>query len=205
MPARRTATNRGVAANRGVAVNRGVASNRLNVDGSGGGGSTDDVIFLASIALDSVQTFSAISGAYRHLQVFWTAQGTTAVAKAVQINFNADGGSNFDANFLANSGTGQTPGGAVAQTVIRIGRMPGSDGTGFASGSFFIPYYTLTVNRKAACGLTQSPETNLASGQFTEMDSGSWRTINTAITSITFSASAGAFAAGSVASLYGIS
>lgn len=163
------------------------------------------MIFIAEIALDSVLSFTSIPAIYRQLKIFWTGQGTTAGAKSVQLTFNSDGTTNYDYNFVANAGGADSAGNSgTGAAFIRIGRMPGSDGTGKASGSFDIPYYATTTQRKAALGKTQSPEANSSGGNFTETDSGSWRTTNAAISSMTFAASAGAFAANSKAALYGI-
>jgi hypothetical protein len=105
---------------------------------------------------------------------------------------------------LAISGGGETPGSAAGASILRVGRIPGSDGAGFASGVIELPYYATTTQRKAIIGNCQSPEVDDAGGNFTEVDTGSWTTANAAITAVTFSASAGVFAANSVASLYGI-
>jgi hypothetical protein len=96
MPARGTATNRQPASDRQVSTGRLAASGRQNVDGSGGGGAVDDMTFLASIDLTSVTTFSAISGSYRHLEIYYVARSDNVAAQGLLIQFNGDTGANYD-------------------------------------------------------------------------------------------------------------
>ena len=207
MPARGTATNRGLAVDRALASGRGTASGRFNVDGSGGGGGGgDDMTFLDSIALDSVQTFSAISGAYRHLEIYYVARSDNVAAQGLLMRFNGDTGANYDYEITqAQDGSFNAIAAGVAQTSIQIGRLnpSGAPAGSMASGRIWIPYYSTTAQDKGALGMVHCIDA--AASTFILLNAGgTWRTANAAITSITFIGGSGAFAANSVASLYGI-
>ena len=162
--------------------------------------------FLDSIALDSVQTFSAISSAYRHLEIYYVARSDNAAAQGLLMQFNGDTGGNYDYEVTqAQDGSFNFIGNSAGATSIQIGRLnpSGAPAGSMATGRIWIPYYSTTTQDKGALGMVHCIDA--ASNTFILLNAGgTWRTANAAITSITFIGGSGGFAANSVASLYGI-
>ena len=205
MPARGTATNRQLASNRQLAVGRLTASSRQNVDGSGGA-AADDMTFLQSLDLASATTFSAISGAYRHLEIYYVARSDNVAAQGLLMQFNGDTAGNYDYEITQfQDASNNFIGAGVAQTSMQIGRLnpSGAPAGSMATGRIWLPYYSTTTQDKGAIGMVHCSDA--ASSTFILLQAGgTWRTANAAITSITLIGGSGGFAANSSASLYGI-
>lgn len=215
MPARLPATNRQPANNRQLAVGRLAASGRLNVSGGGGGGGGgDDMTFLDEVIVGGGGaaniTFSAISGAYRHLWIEWVCRGDGVSAVAFQLQFNADTGANYETAgwVMSAPGGGSTDVvvGSQGATEIRIGRIcpSGSPAGAFSSGFIDIPYYATTTQSKSSWAACTSYEAAAVAGVFKEEHMGQWTTANAAITQVLIFPSSGNLIENSRASLYGI-
>lgn len=201
MPARATASNRQNRVTPLTASGRVTAANRLSVDGV-----VDDMIFLGSIALDSVQSFSGIVGTYRHLRAYLLSRTDNAAIQLLGVRFNADATANYDNERVTAAGATATATETVAGTSIPAGECAasGAPAGSFASIVIDFPYYALLTNRKGALGQTGLTNADSTGNIRSTTRGGHWRTSNAAITQITFVPAAGSFVSGSVASLYGI-
>lgn len=211
MPARGTATNRQVASNRQPAVGRSAASGRLNVDGSGGGGGgADDMTFLDETVVGgggaASVTFSAISGAYRHLMIFWCGRCDNASPQDLQVQFNGDTAGNYDREYTQYNNANTTFAGSAAASFIALGRVPGTGAPAgaMASGVMTIQYYSTTTQDKIMLNSQFGADGTAVGDMFLNQPGGGWRTSNAAITSIVFTLSAGSFIQNTRFSLYGI-
>lgn len=153
--------------------------------------------------------FTGIDQTYKHLVLVITGHTATAGTSfdAIRLTFNGDGGANYASGGLYNSGTGTTPTdyqGGTAQTSCVVGWLAqdgGAQATAMIEAS--IPRYTDATFPKAytaSCHTSASPTANRLM-----VDVGGDWTGQAAITRITLSVdNAGTFAAGTVATLYGV-
>lgn len=162
--------------------------------------------FLQEISLASTQTFSAIPGTYRHLEIYYVARSDQATAQGLLMRFNADSGANYDYEVTqAQDASFNFIGKSSGATSMQIGRLnpSGAPAGAMASGRIWLPYYATTAQDKGAIGIVHCIDA--ATTTFILLSAGgTWQTSNAAITSITLIAGSGAFAANSTASLYGI-
>lgn len=144
-------------------------------------------------------TFSSVPGTYRSLMLDVVSRASTAGAKALNLQFNGDTGSNYD-YWFGGSGTS----GADAQTAARAGSTSGSDATAGNAGVFriVIPDYAGTTFRKFGSAIGGRADAD-ASGLFGENNSFKWRSTS-AITSILLAPSSGDFITGTRATLWGV-
>lgn len=153
----------------------------------------------------AVVTFSAL-GAYSHLKIIYSARGDQAATSSlINLTFNADTGSNYDAQ-RSGFNTGTILSDQVAQTSGIIGAV--TAGTGPASypssGEILIPDYRGTTFFKTATSQIAGPITAVSSGSIlTRLHSVWWRN-TAAITSIELTLNGGNYVAGSKFTLYGL-
>lgn len=169
--------------------------------GGGGSGAVTQISKQVLAAPAASITFNAIAGTFNSLYFTYQGRGDTAAATAgINLTFNADGGANYDdadQNTNANSLV-------AAQTAIACCIITAANNTAGAAGAgtCTIPNYAATTFWKnMECGTGGRLST--APVHYTSKNSGQWRN-TAAITSITLTASAGNFIAGTTVILYGV-
>ena len=162
------------------------------------------------IALDKVTTsgssttsitFSSISSAYTDLFIVCSAANTTTSTNML-VRFNSDSGTNYSQTTI--SGTGTSVGSnryssMSAIYVIERHEMTSASNT-YSTSNINVQNYSNTTTYKTI--LSRSGTVNSGAAG-TDATVGLWRSTS-AITSVTILVNAGAFAAGSTFSLYGI-
>jgi hypothetical protein len=173
---------------------------------SGGGGSL--ALLADSGELGSAAAtidFTSISGSYKELELEWDLRGDTAAAFAsVLLRINNDSTANYDWQQMFANNVTTFNALTNADTSIKVGLMPANTATAslFGVGRVQVPNYASTHHKKALqsqCFEAQDASTGLLVGIW----GGQWRTSGTAITRLTLLPSAGNFAAGSRALLWG--
>jgi len=178
--------------------------------GLGSGSSGGDMARIAEVLVgvggQASISFSSISSAYRHLEVFWAGRCDNAAPQTLQVQFNGDGGANYDREYTQYNDGIATFSGAVAQVSISIGRVPGTGAPAgaMASGKMEIPYYATATQDKVILNNQFGADGAAAGDMFLNTPGGAWRTSNAPITSILFTLSLGNFIQNSIFSLYGI-
>ncbi len=160
---------------------------------------------IGDIALDSTQAFTSIPGTYSDLRVVLLARGTQAAATVnVGLRFNSDSGTNYESNLgnLANNTFASAA--TASQDNVLLSVFPGSTAVANRAGYSYIdiPEYAGAFHK---IGMAQSGVIydTAAANYVSQWRSFQWRN-TAAITRIDVIISAGAFAAGSTARLYGI-
>lgn len=151
-------------------------------------------------------TFSSIPGGYSALQLHIQARGdTAALVTDLQIQFNADTGTNYDSQ----SAYGQTAStGAAANLTassIVLQEISAASAPANHAGTMLltIPRYAATAFFKAVDGTSTSSFGTGVGALVTRKLSGRWRS-TAAITSIKVKPAAGSFVTGSTFTLYGL-
>lgn len=163
---------------------------------------------IAESVLGSAGTFdfTAIPATFRHLRLMIAGRSLDSGSNVINVvlRFNGDSGANYDWNEDRILGATVTaPADALAQTSIQIvNAMPGQNASADAqgAGTIEIPNYRGTTFAKSviASFMGKSAGQSMAMVQTV----GAWRP-TAAINRVTVTASAGTFAAGTVATLYG--
>jgi hypothetical protein len=165
----------------------------------------------AMVKLDSKTSgatfdFTSISGSYTHLKIYVQARGDTAANETdIHLTLNNDSGSNYDNQLLSDSNTTVTGSNVAGGAQNYVGHMPANTATANHAGSVEITIFnyaatTFYKNYNAICG---SIYTTTAGSALFRISAGQWRNTG-AVTRVTLTPAAGNFAAGSVATLYGI-
>ena len=169
--------------------------------GSGGGGAMTQISVQTVSSPTASVTFSNIPGTYNSLALYISARGDTAATSVpLDIQFNADTGSNY--NYMQQTSGGNFTG--VTQTAIQWCSITGATGTANFPGELFgtIVNYASTSFVKTITGLAGFSQSGIGVAPATGVCAGSWNSA-TAITSIKLFPNAGNIASG-VFSLYGI-
>lgn len=151
-------------------------------------------------------SFGTISGSYTSLRLAFQGRGTQAATEVdVLLQFNADTGGNYDRDFLVayNSTTLSTQ--AVNQTSIFVGGMVAANGPADAASQIDISidsYAKTTFHKTLNFQCAHKVGANAADLRHIT-GTGHWKS-TAAITGIVLSVSAGQFATGTVATLYGL-
>lgn len=166
------------------------------------------LVKLAEIVLTGTAAnfdFTSISGAYGHLKLIVQARGDTALAQTdIHLTLNNDTGSNYDVELLNGVNTTGSLSNVVAGAQNYIGNMPAASANAnhaaaleitifnYARTTFYKNYISHNGNIATA-----------AADNLIRVGSGQWRSTS-AVTRVTLTPGAGNFAAGSVATLYGL-
>ena len=159
---------------------------------------------IATVTVGTAQstiTFSSLPSIYKHLQLRYITNNTSA-AYYVLLRFNSDSGTNYASHQLTGNGTAASAGGTASNTLIELPRNSGTFSSSIMStGVVDILDYLNTSKYKTVRSLG-GYDTN-GNGQAVDFNSGVW--MNTgAITSITLSAVGGNYNTNSQFALYGI-
>lgn len=151
--------------------------------------------------------FTAISTSYAHLEVWLYARtesdGGSSVS-GVRLRFNADASTIYAGQLLTSTGTTVAASASTGQTSGRIGVVSGSSATAglFGHVRISIPYYQST-GAKLATGMSIAPISMTGSGVTQDQSVIVWNS-TAAVNNVTLIPVAGAFSAGSRATLYGL-
>jgi hypothetical protein len=163
--------------------------------------------FVLGIVTASV-TFTSIPGTYRHLILEWQARGDTAATNiALQLQFNADTGANYDfANGNINgSGTANGGGSQAGATLIQVCDMAAATAPALtpSHGRIDFQNYAGTTFHKTLTAHSGLKQSAAVANLFNETTVAWWRSA-AAITSIKLVPGAGNFVAGGSFQLYGL-
>lgn len=157
---------------------------------------------IASTTLGSAASqieFTSISGSYTDLRIVFVYIASSADTVTPYLRFNGDSGANYSLTRLQGNGTTASSSSSGVEAEIYI------QNTGYVSttipflATIDIPSYSGSTNK--TCLITSSPDRNGA-GTVAGIV-GLWRDTS-AITSIRLFTNSGTFAAGTTATLYGI-
>lgn len=179
------------------------------ISGATGSGASSLVLISDTVLSGDTASFdiTGIAQTYIALRFLADVRGTKAAATATaMVRFNNDSGANYDYQIMNNTAaTTVGASGALAQTQINLGDIPGSTATAGRSAvvEAVIGNYagtTFDKNIRAHIGLARGT----SSGDvFVETSYGLWRA-TTAITRITLLPDTGNFLAGSRLTLWGM-
>jgi hypothetical protein len=143
--------------------------------------------------------FSGIPQTFSHLMLI-IAGPSSGQDNVVYLTVNGDSGSNYSFSYLSGNGSAATSGNSAgSSTAIPVAVL--TNGTGAGSAQVMLPNYATATPQSITASLAQITPSVGFLGQVT---SGLWATgTPAAITSIQLSCSS--FAAGAIASLYGLS
>jgi hypothetical protein len=139
------------------------------------------------------------------LEIRWSARGDqVATSTIINLQFNADTGSNYDRQTMNAGGASVSGSELLASTAMAIGSAVAASGTSDAAGSgvIWINDYRGAL-QKTYFSVNDLPRATTSGNVFTQNFSGRWRS-TAAITSITLTLASGNFVSGSKFSLYGI-
>jgi hypothetical protein len=149
--------------------------------------------------------FSSIPATYSHLRVEYFGRGDTAATNVTcNLKINNDTGANYDQqSLLANASTASAAE-AFGATTLAVGLFPAATAPAnvFARNLLEVPFYR-SANNKVIYYLANHKHGTSTGNMWIQSRSGFWRS-NSVIDRITLTPSAGNFAAGSRAILYGI-
>jgi hypothetical protein len=151
-------------------------------------------------------TFTDIPGTYSALQLHLEARGTYAGSSLnVRLRFNGDAGSNYDTQVLDAYGSTAEAGEYFAAPQILAVQIPGADAPADVAGGTRIelPNYAGTTFEKRVQSHGGGKFSTAGDGMEVWLAQGYWRNTD-AITAIELTPSAGDFAIGSTARLYGV-
>jgi len=150
--------------------------------------------------------FPAIPATYKSLVVVLVGRGDTA-APSVQVTMrlNADATASYDTQTQTAVATTTAAVEAIAATSARVGSLAAASAPSGAGGEIeiVIPDYTVTAVRRRFQSSGSYGTADATGGQTLETDRGQWRN-TVAVTEVTLLAATGNFAAGTVATLYGV-
>lgn len=152
-------------------------------------------------------TISSIPATSTQLVLYLLLRGTTAATGVnVRIQFNGDTGSNYDDEALIADGATVSAGPEAAATSGYAGAVVAANGTAndFGLVVLTIPFYSATnANKLYVYNSGRYPTQGTTAGYEAQVGSGQWRS-TAAISSILVAPSAGSWASGSAATLYGM-
>ncbi len=163
---------------------------------------------LQEIALTAVAAtidFTAIPATYKHLVVTLTARADGAYPDTdIYLTFNGDTGANYDDQYLSSTGTTGGNSSTLAGAHIRAGLTAGANAPAgvYAETTIDVLNYANTTPRKTVSAKTYDHGSDTGAGFMIE-EAGQWRS-TAAITRLTLTPGSGNFAAGTVATLYGV-
>lgn len=188
-----------------VHVVKGGNSRRTTTAAIGGLGAMALIQEVITSGSQADVTFSSIPATYRDLILVVRGRGTNAAASGgVSIRLNGDSGANYDYEQIESFGSGSDLNQYVGQTAFRAGLLPQANATSGRAGQLTatIADYRGTTFAKSIMSqfsaFTGTGSFSIGAGIY----GGGWRN-SSAVNSLTALWEAGAFADGSVVSLYG--
>jgi hypothetical protein len=150
--------------------------------------------------------FTSIPATFAHLLLVVYARGdTSATATNLSMRFNADGGANYQIEYILGTGSTVTAVEALAQSVLYCGGMPAATATAnfFGATSILIPHYAQGTSHKSAEINGGYRTVATTGGGNTQKISGWWSNVSI-INEVNVFPLVGNFIAGSRAILYGL-
>ncbi len=153
--------------------------------------------------------FTNISQAFRHLRIelYARSDDTVLTSRSVRVQFNGDGGANYDFQRLIGSAAVAGADEFLAQSSGAMGEIPASNvGVGanlFGQSDALIAYYTQATNNKMLTVLSGRKLGTASGNMLLQHVACFWRS-NAAITQVALFPGVGNFAEGSIATLYGL-
>jgi hypothetical protein len=144
-----------------------------------------------------VITFSSIPSGYSHLQIRMFTLNASATYNYLQ--FNGDTGSNYSYHQIYGDGSSVSAQGGASNSVIYIQQLPSS--TTYPTVAIVDILDYANTNKYKTVRSLSGVDTN--GGGYIYYRSGSWQN-TAAVTSLTFTASAGSYTTSSVFALYGV-
>lgn len=159
---------------------------------------------IGDIDLTATQAFTAIPGTYSDLKLVLIGRGTQAAATVVaNLRFNSDSGTNYESNLINISNNTSASSATPSQTEAILSVFPAASAVANRAGMAIveIPEYAGGFHKilRSECHTIYD---TAASNYVTQLRGIQWRN-TAAITRIDVTLSAGAWAAGSTARLYG--
>ena len=156
---------------------------------------------IATATLSSAGTvsFTSIPSTFKHLQIRFKANNTTAANYKISLRFNSDSGSNYNWHWLAGDGSAASAGANDENTAMRLVKANYST-TNWTVGVIDLLDYANENKFKTGKALGGWDSNG---GGTVELSSGLWRS-TAAITQINIAPYAGNYEAGSTFALYGI-
>lgn len=174
---------------------------------TGGGGSMAAIQHQVLAVNTATFDFTSIPGTYMHLWMIMYLRGTKAATSVqAQVTFNGDTGANYDVekHYAASNIPGA--GGVINGTFFDPADAAGasSDAGAVSAVEILIPNYAGTTFHKTVTGKGFNPRAYSAGNEYVMNTGGLWKS-TAAVTRITVTPDANSWAAGSMASLYGLS
>jgi hypothetical protein len=149
--------------------------------------------------------FASIPQTYKHLMIFLSGQTSHTAATNVLVRFNSDSGANYHWQLIAGSGTTASASNGASQTSIVGASVLATTATSRAgSAVLFIPEYTQTNFHKNTLSQGGRVIDDTGTNHIFQTFYGHWKSTS-AVTTITLSSSTANLAAGTIATLYGLS
>ena len=183
-------------------VNIYVGTNTVGLGGSGDCVKIMETNFAATVASLSV---SLVGQNYRSLRVDFTGRGTTAATSAnLLLQFNGDGGANYDYELMYANASTATGSESFGQTSIYSGNMSADSAPAgvSASCSITIPHFTNTVWNKESRTIGNLKFGTSSGNIYSLAYAGYWRS-SAAVTNLTFTPSAGSFQTNTMFTIWG--
>lgn len=153
-------------------------------------------------------SFTGISQSYRHLKIVWNGRTTQATTFGnLFIQFNGDGGNNYDYQYQSGNNTTVAGAASQAQTSGFVGMLIGTSSTRnteCGSGEIVIPNYAGTTFEKQAVALFGAGGNTGVTGLQVVQSTVGWRSA-AAINRVDLLPGANNILTGSLFSLYGLS
>lgn len=167
----------------------------------GGGGGAMQMIEDKLLGADGAIDFTAIPGTFKHLAVIAALRGTTT-DPLLSVQFNGDGGGNYDRVVIQVVVSTLSGSSANGQTSVVLGECVGSNQVAGLRAGLRLDVLDYAAARWKPVSATEG-YVGAANGGRQYQTQGAWRQ-TAVITRLTLNLSAGTFAAGSRATLYGI-
>lgn len=148
--------------------------------------------------------FATIAGSYTDLLLSVEGRTTNAADQDVYLRCNNDSGANYYWQLLMGNGTSPTAAAAAGATQVKIGSLGGTGATAGAASAWQIvlPSYARTTFHKSIVASGSYITSALSTGLFVTESRGRWAN-TAAVTRVQVLPSAGNWATGSVATLWG--
>lgn len=173
---------------------------------AGGGGDLVKISTQTASGAVASLSFTSIPGSYAHLLLVGMVRASDSATRYLELQFNADTGSNYGYQWVYNNANTTAAGNAGASTAgILIGQI--ADGTATATHAsplrVEIPRYADTTWKRTVTGQTGDLPNTAGTGFISSAATGFWSN-TAAITRVDVLANTGNLASGSSCTLYGL-
>lgn len=151
-------------------------------------------------------SFTTISGAYTNLQIVISGRGdNVGTSQGLTMTFNSDTGNNYDWQYIRAHGTTLVGAETLATSNLYVCDMPCAGAPAGAAGqaTITIAGYAGSTYQKTFTAIGNLKVATTTGNIWIQQQTGWWRN-TAAITTVTLALSTGNFAAGTIATLYGL-